>query len=122
MEQTIQTIIERVKGVEDAFAIAGTNLEEIISPSDTKDEAAYKVLKTVIKVLNEDWVPDLKNRSQDKYYPWFKPSTSGSGLSYDDFGDWSAGTLCGVRLCYRSYEIMMHGVVILEKYYNDFLS
>ena len=115
-----KSIIEKVTSVEDALAIAGKTMEEIVCPSDTKDEAAYKVLKTVIAVLNEGWKADLTDTAQYKYYPWFK--YSGSGLAYTHYDYWSTNTICGVRLSYRSYDLMKHGVKILHQYYNEFLN
>lgn len=116
-----QKITERVQTMEDIFSVGGKSLLEIISLSDTKDEAAYKVLKFGIKVLNEEWVADYSNSDQYKYEPRFYHK-AGFGLSYDDFVIWYTRTAVGPRLCYRSYEIMMHGIKIMQKYYNDFFN
>jgi len=120
-KKTLPPITERVKTVEDALAIAGTSIDQLVRPEDTPDESAYKVIKTVIRVLNEDWQADFTDSSQYKYVPYFR-NRSGSGLSFSDFDDWFSDTGVGSRLCYRSYDIMLHGVKILESYYNQFLN
>lgn len=114
----MKSIIERTGSVEDALAIAGTTLEQIVSPSDTKDEAAYKVMKAVIKVLNEDVPADYSDPNQKKYEV-FK---SGFGLSYYGCDGWFTYTGCGPRLCYLKPETAKHGIKILEKFYNDFFN
>jgi len=118
---TPKTIIERVNSVEDALQIAGKSLADFSTHGDTPDEVAYKVLKTVIKVLNEDRVPDYSNSYQYKYEPYFR-ITPGSGLSFVGYVPWASFTHCGVRLCYASYDLMIHGVKILEKYYTYYLT
>jgi hypothetical protein len=115
------SIIERTATVADALAVAGKKLEDVINPNDTKDVNAYRVIKEVIAVLNEDWKADYSNGDQVKYEPyWYYKS--GFGLSYGGYVYWRSGSRVGVRLCYRSREILKHGVEILKDYYNDFLN
>jgi hypothetical protein len=117
----MSSIIERTPTVADALAIAGKKLEDLINPNDSKDVNAYRVIKEVIAVLNEEWKPDYSNSSQFKYEPyWYYKS--GFGLSYDVYVIWNSRSDVGVRLCYRSREVLKHGVEILKDYYNDFLN
>lgn len=119
--ETTASIIDRTPNVEAALAIAGKTIEQVINTNDSKDENAYKVIKAVIKVLNEDWVADHSDASQVKYEPRFYYK-SGFGLSYFDIALWFSFSAVGGRLCYCSYEVMMHGMKILESYYNDYLN
>lgn len=117
--QQEQSIIERVNSMDDIFAIGGKTLEEIISPADSKDEAAYKVLKFGVAVLNENGKPDYNDASQVKYEPIFSPE-SGVGLSYDGYVSWVTYTYCGPRLCYLDLKVLKHGIKIMGAYYHDF--
>jgi hypothetical protein len=71
-----QNIKDRVKSYEDACKALGE--QPIIDfGNDTKDEIAYKKLKTIAKALNEGWVANYRDSSQIKWFPWFYMSSSG---------------------------------------------
>jgi len=117
------SVFDTVKSIEDIFAITGKSISEITSPSDTKDEASYKVLKFCIKFINGDWVVDYsEGNNQHKYEPRF--FSSGFGLSYDvyAFDYWLANSSCSVRLCYKSEAHAKFGAKILIEHYNNFLN
>ena len=114
-------ITDRIDSVEAALAYKGKTLSDITSPNDTKDEAAYKVIKFVIGVLNEEWVANYDDSDQVKYEPRFI-KRPGVGLAYSVYVIWFTATTVGVRLVYRDLPTLKHGVKILEKYYNDFLN
>jgi hypothetical protein len=117
-----QSIIKRTPTVAKALAIAGLKLKDLISKTDTKDEAAYKVLKAVIKVLNQEWKADHADSSQVKYEPIFYFDKAKGGFVYDGYDGWIRDTSVGSRLCFRSAEVLKHGVKILKKYYQDYLN
>ncbi|MFN4248942.1 MAG: hypothetical protein ACK4EY_14540, partial [Flavipsychrobacter sp.] len=99
-------IKERVKTFEDACAVLGIDADSIVASTDTKDEAAYKKLKVIVRALNEGWKPDYFNTSEAKYYPWFKMNVSGAplGFSFHDYGYDYATTDVGARLVFKSRE------------------
>lgn len=115
------SIIDRTPTVEAALAIAGTSIAELTRPTDAKHETAVRIIETVIAVLNEGVKVDHSNSDQDKYEPRFYYK-AGLGLSYDDYANWNTFTRCGPRLCYLDYEVLLHGVKILEKQYHDYLN
>lgn len=78
-------IMDRVKTAEQAFAIKGISIASIIQPNDAIDEVAYKVLKVIVEILNEGWVPDWKNNNQYKYYPWFDVSSGSGEIRREEF-------------------------------------
>lgn len=119
---TQQTIIQQTPTVDAALAIAGKKLTDFTAPGDTKDETAYKVIKAVIKVLNESWQPNWSDMGQRKYTPWFDEKESGFGLSFYVTVGWNTSTCVGSRLCYASKELCEHGVKLLETYYTDFVN
>jgi len=115
---TPKNIMEQVKTADDAFAIKGISIGSIVNDNDTTDEIAYKILKVIVEVLNEGWVPDWKNSNQYKYYPWFDLS-SGSGLSFGDVDPYSISTV-GSRLCFKSSELAVYAGKQFIKEYTDF--
>lgn len=96
-------ITDRVKTFLDALDEKGKVMEDIYNEKDTPDEAAYKMIKFIISVINEGWEPDWNNTDQKKWYPWFRLSSgfgfSGSAYIYD-----FTSTLVGSRLCFESKE------------------
>lgn len=115
------SIIDRTPTVEAALWIAGKTLNDLQKPGDTKHEFAGRVIETVIEILWDGVKVDHSNSDQVKYEPRFK-YRSGFGLSYDGYVRWDTGTRCGPRLCYPDYNRMIHGVKILDKFYNDYLN
>jgi len=114
-----KNIMDRVKAADDAFKIKGISISSIINDNDTPDEIAYKIIKVIVEVLNEGWVPDWKNDSQYKYYPWFDMS-SGSGLSFVGYGGRNSGSSVGSRLCFKSRELAEYAGKQFIKEYTDF--
>lgn len=60
-------ITDRIKSYEDACQELG-----IVDSFDnlTKDEVAYRKLKTIARALNEGWAPQFTD-DEYRYYPWF---------------------------------------------------
>lgn len=112
-----QSIIDRTPTVEAAMAIAGKTIKGLTRPDDAPYETACRIIETVIAVLNEGVEVVHSNDDQIKWEPRFIHK-SGLGLRYCDYGRWFAATFVGPRLCYLSYDKMIHGVKILEDYYN----
>lgn len=116
-----QKIYDRINSMADIFSIGGKKLEDIVSPNDTKDEAAYKVLKFGIKVFNEGVKVDHSNSNQTKYEPRFYWK-AGVGLSYYYCDYWHSHALVGPALCYLDYACMLKGVKVMEKWYSDYMN
>lgn len=117
----IQKITDRVKTFEDACEVLDVAPEHVLNLVDTVDEQAYKKLKTIIRALNEGWVPDWNNSSQYKWYPYFK-FTAGFGFSYTDCDGWDSRTAVGSRLCFKSEELAQYAGTQFQSLYNDFLT
>jgi hypothetical protein len=105
-----QKITDRVKTFEDACNVLGIDkkLYQVIVEKESKDAisiTAYAKLCIIARALNEGWEPDWSDDNEYKYYSWFKANKSGSGLSYDDFGDWGTGAAVGSRLCFKTGEL-----------------
>lgn len=120
-ELTKTDIIDLTPTVEAALAIAGKTIEGLTRSTDSKHETAVRIIEAVIEVLNEGVKVDHSNDDQTKYEPRFiyKP---GLGLSYFGYVYRVTATYCGPRLCYLKYDVMLHGIKILSKQYNDYLN
>lgn len=116
-----QSIINRTPTVEAALAIAGKTIAGLTRSTDSKHETACRIIEAVIEILNDGEKVDYSNSDQTKYEPRFY-HTPGLGLSYDVYVYWATSTICGPRLCYLKYDVMLHGIKILDTYYNDYLN
>jgi len=116
-----QSIIDRTPTVEAALAIAGKTIAGLTRPDDAPHETAGRIIETVIEVLNEGVEVDHSDSDQTKWEPRFIYK-AGLGLRFDLYAYWDTITGCGPRLCYLSYEKMIHGVKILESYYSAYLN
>lgn len=120
-----QKITDRVKTYEDACKVKGVDpVDHLPYYADNAFESAINAtakLWLIAEVLNEGWQPDLSNRNQVKYYPYFEQK-SGFGLSYDVYGFWDADTICGVRLAFKSAELAEYaGKQFIDLYSEAFL-
>jgi hypothetical protein len=115
------TIIERTPTVEAALAIAGETVASLTRPTDAPHETAVRIIEAVIEVLWEGKECLHSDKSQHKYEPRFIYD-SGVGLRYHGYDLWYTITYCGPRLCYPTYDIMIHGVKILEQYYITYIN
>lgn len=112
---------DKIKTFEDACLVVGVKPEEVIAPTDTIDEAAYKKLKIVAKSINQGWVPDWDNSDQPKWYPWFRLS-SGFGFSDAHYDYVCSYSSVGSRLCFETEEQAEYAGTQFESLYKDLLT
>jgi hypothetical protein len=116
-------ITDRVKTFHDACSVLVVNPDDVIPDSvpaaDSKSIVAYCQLIIIARALNEGWVPDWKNASEYKYYPWFDMS-SGSGLSCFDYDDRYSFSPVGSRLCFKSRQLAEYAGKQFIDLYKDF--
>lgn len=118
-------ITKRVKTYADACAVLGIepmNETVLAKLGFTKDEIAYRKLKTIAEALNEGWRPDWANSNEYKYWPWFVYNTAAAGFSCA-YGCRGFAYVCefGSRLCYKTRELAAYAGRQFEGLYNDFL-
>lgn len=92
------SVMDRVKEYKDACAETGEtpiNVEEMLRLGFTKDEIAYRMMKTVTKALNEGWVGNVYNSKEYRYYPVFYPNGSPSSFAFDFSFFGCFGCACG---------------------------
>ncbi len=86
---------------------SGLNYEALMSKweGEEDDELAYKMIKRILKYHNKDWVADIKDKGQKKWYPWFYwDNESGFGLSDTYYDDSNTYAIVGSRLYSQSQE------------------
>lgn len=123
---TPKDITKRVKTYADACVVLGIepmNEAVLAKLGFTKDEIAYRKLKTIAEALNEGWRPDWANSNEYKYWPWLKYNPASAGFSYAHtyYTASYANTLVGSRLCYKTRELATYAGCQFEDLYNDFL-
>jgi len=126
MTVTPKDVTKRVKTYADACAVLGIeplNEEVFTKLGFTKDEIAYRKLKTIAEALNEGWQPDWTNSNEYKYWPWFEyiRSSAGFGCAAAHYAATSACTAIGSRLCFKTRELATYAGKQFEAIYNDYL-
>ena len=116
----------RVKTYADACAVLGVepvNDEVLAKLGFTKDEIAYRKLKTIAEALNEGWVADFSDSSTYKYWPWFVYSGAAAGLScaVTNYTASYTNADIGSRLCYKTRKLAAFAGSQFIDLYNDFL-
>lgn len=119
-------ITKRVKTYADACAVLGiepVNEDVLTKLGFTKDEIAYRKLKTIAEALNEGWRPNWADSNEYKYWPWFvyNPAYAGFSCAYANLAASYTGTSVGSRLCYKTRELAAYAGRQFEGLYNDFL-
>lgn len=120
-----QKVTDRIKSYLDACLELGINpISEnaLLSNGFTKDEIAYRKIKTIAEALNEGWKPDWNDEDQKKWIPWFYPNSSSGfvfGSTYYD--DSAAGAGYGLRLCFKSDELATYAGKQFVELYKEFI-
>ena len=121
-----KNIIDRIKSYDDACEELGIDpvIDENIEKFGlTIDEIAYIKLKTIIKSLNEGWIPDWTNSNEYKYYCWFDMSaSSGFGFSASDYDYSFSYSVVGSRLCFKNRGLAEYAGKQFKKLYKDFIN
>lgn len=119
-------ITKRVKTYADACAVLGiepVNEDVLTKLGFTKDEIAYRKLKTIAEALNEGWRPNWADSNEYKYWPWFvyNPACAGFSCANAYYSASYTNTYFGSRLCYKTRELAAYAGRTFEGIYNDYL-
>lgn len=123
------SIMDRVKTFEDALALADEKTREEYLKSvegfNTPDEIAYKKLKLITKVVNEDWVADYTDFTQRKYYLWggylYYGASAGFLVAYCSNSSGDTYVTVGSRLNFESREKALYVGNHFLDLWNDYL-
>lgn len=116
-----KNIMDRIKTYENACDVLGCSYK-MWSDYDTEDEIAYKKLKIITKVLNENHKKDWTNPNEPIYFPWFEIANKpGSGFDHSSCYSW--GTWSGVssRLGFKSRELAIYAAKQFEQIYHIYM-
>jgi hypothetical protein len=121
-----KNVTKRVKTYNDACAVLGIEPEAedvLMKLGFTKDEIAYRKLRTIAEALNEGWKPDWSNTDQYKYWPWFVYSGAAAGFvcTYTHSAASYTATHFGSLLCFKTRELATYAGTQFIDTYNDFL-
>lgn len=119
-------ITKRIKTYADACALLGIepiNEHALAKLGFTKDEIAYRKLKTIAEALNEGWRPNWANSNEYKYWPWFVYDSALAGLScaHTYYTVSYTNAYVGSLLCYKTHELAAYAGRTFAGLYNDFL-
>jgi hypothetical protein len=117
-----QNVLERIKTIDDILADHGIDKRSFELQCDDleEDEKAYRILKLLVKSLNEGWTPNWDDDSQYKYVPWFYMGGS-SGFRYGGYGDWLSSANVGSRLCFKSRELAEYAAKQFTETYKKYM-
>ena len=109
-----KSVMDRVKTYEDACAEIGEdpmNEENLRSLGFSKDEIAYRKLKTIVRALNEGWVAKVYDNEECRYCPYFVHSETPSGFAFysSNYAYSNADAGSGSRLCFKTRELSNYG-------------
>jgi hypothetical protein len=113
-----------IKSFEDACEVTGEDPHNSRFTTGSPDTIAYQRIKTIIKAINGDWIPDYANPSQYKWAPWFRydPSISGFRFGGSGYGDVNTRSTGGSRLCMETEEKANYVGKQFIDLYNQFLN
>lgn len=122
LKEKPKSILDRIKTVADVLADHNITQEEFEDDCIglEEDEKAYRLLKMLVKSLNEGWTPDWNDHSQDKYSPWFEMGGS-SEFRFDDFVYWHSLSHVGSRLCFKTHALAEHAGKHFTDVYKKFM-
>ena len=114
-------ITDIVKSFEDACKYKKVKPSDIFNDNDSVDEKAYKKLKFITNVLNEDYVFKM-TPDEYRYYPWFYLN-AGSGFVFDNSisGNTNAYASYAARLCFKNSKLAEHAGKFFLQEYRDFI-
>ena len=91
----------------------------MLRPGNQKAVIANYKLDVIQEAINGDWKADWSNYHQNKYYPWFKWSSSGSGFSSHDYYCGFTDSRVGSRRVFETSDIAEYVGEQFIDLYND---
>lgn len=108
---------ESITSYEIAIDALPVDDEDIIYPTDAQYIVALKQLCHITKVINGDWVADIENTNQRKWFQVFERSGSGFAFSHSSYYYDGRAADVGSRLCCETKEKSdFIGITFLPKF------
>lgn len=126
VDEKPKDVMDRIKTYEDACEELGIRpvSEELLAKLGfTKDEIAYRKLKTITKALNEGWKPDWTDNNESKFWPWFDVEIDPVIFSCAEpcFTHSLAGTGVCSQLYFKTRHLAIYAGTQFKDIYNDYL-
>ena len=102
--------------------MSDTLVSEVFNSFDEEHDKSYKKLILIASALNEGWEPNWLDLNENKYYPYFRTTSSGFGFSGTFYGCEYTNTICGSRLCFKTRELAEYAGRQFESIYKDYLT
>jgi len=121
-------ITKRIKTYADACTVLGVEQikeEALKKLGFTDEEIVGRKLKEIATALNEGWTPNWGDKSEYKYYPYFRINTGGAtcGLAYvlslDVFS--ASYSHFGSRLAFKTPELAEYAASQFLSLYQTYL-
>lgn len=116
-----QKITDRIKSYEDACLENGTtpmNENLLLSAGLTDAEIVRRKLVEITKAFNGDWVADIFNRNQKKYYAYYNLSSGGFVFYVTNYYYSGADAGFGSRLWFQNPEHAEYAAKQFVEYYK----
>lgn len=110
-------ITDKVKSFEDACKVLKIKVP-VFAKTDSKDEIAFRKLKTIIQALNEGWKPDWNNSNEYKYFPWWNMD---GGFSLRGVLGRYLNSFVPSCLCFKNEELANYAAKQFLSIYKDFI-
>ena len=125
-ETFLGTDFRNLKTFDDCCRACGTTEEEFEKkwadiPVDFQT-LAFEKLKIINQAINQEWLPDIFNTSQHKWFPWFNVSSSGLGFNASSYFCDNADATVGFRLCFESKEKSDYAGKNFTRYFQEFIT
>lgn len=113
--------MEAIKTIDDILQARGLTREQFDKDTIgfTEDEKSYRLVKMLVEILNQGWVPNWDDDNETKYYPWFHMSSS--GFRFGDYVVWGSDSFVGSRLCFKSSELAEYAGKQFTELYKNFM-
>jgi len=126
---TDEQIIEKIKTFKDAclelrIPIKKIALNDTVSDIASSVDAFYQ-LCIITRALNQNWVPDLKDWRQNKWFNWFYVDSDGTFIGLAASSTDSAPSITtadfGGRLCFKSKALAIYARTQFLSLYEQYL-
>ncbi|WP_340074500.1 hypothetical protein [Leptobacterium sp. I13] len=117
----LKEVTERIKTIEDVLkdnCITQEELDKMFANAPEHLKYQY-IAELLCKSLNEEWTPDWEDGNYNKYFPWFKMSSS--GFRYDGCDYWGTFSFVGSRLCFKSTKLARYAGEQFTDVYRKFM-
>lgn len=118
-----QNVMERIKCINDVLRDNGIDPDDFEESCEAleEDEKAYRIIKLLVKSLNEGWTPNWDNSSEGKYFPWFTMQSGSSGFRSYGYARWDSRTDVGSRLAFKTSELAKYAGTQFTDVYKKYM-